>query len=107
MKNRAPNHTYMIGNYPITRQEIAYNIVTDGLSIVAFEQGWTDRKAGEIFFGLGNIDERLTDDDCVAYVSGFNHFMADGDKLFEHIKRFTYLLLTKWGVFHESYSRTN
>ena len=99
MNNKLANQVYMIGNFPITRQEIAYNIVTDGLSIVSFEQGWNDKIAGDIFFGLGNISDRLTDDDCQAYVTGFNNYMSDGDKLFDYIKQFTYMLFTKWGVF--------
>jgi len=99
MNTKLANQVYMIGNYPITRQEIAYNIVTDGLSIITFEQRWNDKTAGEILFGLGNISDRLTDEDCQTYVTGFTLNMSDGDKLFDHIKQYTYMLLTKWGVF--------
>jgi len=99
MNSKLADQVYMIGNYPITRQEIAYNIVTDGLSIVTYEQEWNDKIAGEILFGLGNISDRLTDEDCQAYVVGFTLNMSDGDKLFDHIKQYTYMLLTKWGIF--------
>lgn len=98
MKNTAVKHTFFIGEIAITRQEIAILLTFDGFGFVANDQGWSDRIAAEKFSQLENIEEKLTNEDCEYFVSGFASAFDNGETRYQHVLRFSSELFEKWGL---------
>lgn len=89
---------YRFGDTMIHKQEIAMNLATEGFRFVAFEQHWTNEFAGNLFEQLGDINSRLTDDDCQEFVRGLQNSLHDGELLYAHVTNFTRKMLQKWGI---------
>lgn len=98
MANNPEKYTYPTGDAEFTRQEIAITMASDGFLFVAFEEGWSDEIASDTFHQLGDIDSRLTDEDCETFVKGLLETKDDGELFYQHVKDFTREMLSKWGL---------
>ena len=98
MTNTALKHEFYIGDVAISRQEIAIILTFDGFGFVASERGWTDQFAAEQFSQLENIEEKLTDEDCERFASGFASAIDNGETRYQHVLDFTSGLFEKWGL---------
>jgi len=98
MTNTPLKHNFLIGDVAITRQEIAIILTFDGFGFVASELGWSDQFAAHRFSQLENIEEKLTNEDCEQFATGFASAIDKGETRYQHVLSFTSKLFEKWGL---------
>lgn len=89
---------YSFGDDMIYKDEISMNLATDGFRFVAFEKQWSEEQTAHIFEQLGDLNQRLTDADCQAFIEGIQNNLHDSEGLYRHVTEFTQELLQKWGL---------
>ena len=89
---------YAFGDDMIYKQEISMNLATDGFRFVAFEQQWSEEQATHIYKQLGDLNQRLTDADCLEFIEGVQNSLHDSEQLYRYVTGFTQKMLRKWGL---------
>ncbi|MDH5327443.1 MAG: hypothetical protein OEZ68_01330 [Gammaproteobacteria bacterium] len=87
---------YQFGHHGISKDDIAMNLATDGFRFVAFEQNWDLAQATQLFDQLGDIENKLSEEDCCEFLSGLQNSLHDSELLYEHVTNFTRKMLHKW-----------
>ena len=98
MSNTPVKHKFLIGDVTITRQEIAIILTFDGFGFVASELNWSDEFAAHQLSQLDNVEEKLTNEDCEQFVTGFALAIDKGETRYQHVLGFTSKLFEKWGL---------
>ena len=98
MNDSISTNQFQIGDDMIYKHEISMNLATDDFRFVTLEQQWSDELTARIFDHLGDITQRLTDDDCQAFIDGVHNSIHDSELLYRHVTGFTHKMLEKWGV---------
>lgn len=100
MTNSPLEQNFLIGDVAITRQEIAFILTFDGFGFVASELGWSEQFAAKQFSRLGNVVEKLTNEDCEQFVIGFALAIDKGETRYQHVLHFTSKLFEKWELLY-------
>jgi len=98
MTNTPLKHQFLIGDVSITRQEIAIILTFDGFGFVASKLNWSDQFAAHQFSQMENIEEKLTNEDCEQFATGFASAIVTGETRYQHVLSFTSQLFEKWGL---------
>ena len=85
----------------LTKQEIAMNLATEGFRFLAYEPRWNQTQPHELLQQLGDIESRLSDEDCREFAEGLQQCLHDSAALYQYVTEYTHKLLDKWGLSYD------